>query len=197
MSNALIIDEFNRAHQDEAFGRLLTLLDSRYRTQLPLVGPDDGAPEEVYLPADFLLIGTLNDADTARLHDLSAALQRRFTSVHVGVPMSERTHLERTYAEIPQSTFEALYGVVGTGGPQDRPEGRLRGTVTVGTHFMSEVLEYVRAGMTLDASLSTLAESHLTHLTRADLERLAAHAGQHQLQGLQTQVEKAMTAAAF
>ncbi|MBB5235571.1 AAA family ATPase [Deinococcus budaensis] len=195
--HALIVDEFNRAHQDEAFGRLLTLLDARYRTQLPLVGPDDGAPEEVFLPADFLLIGTLNDADTARLHDLSAALQRRFTTVHLEVPASERTHLERMYAEIPQVTFDALYGVVGTSGPQDRAEGRLRSHVTVGTHFMSEVLEYVRAGMTLDASLSTLAASHLSHLTRVDLERLAERAAEHRLQGLRAQLEKAVSVTAF
>ena len=195
--HALIIDEFNRAHQDEAFGRLLTLLDPRYRTQLPLVGPDDGAPEEVFLPADFLLIGTLNDADTARLHDLSAALQRRFTTVQVSVPASERAHLLEAYPEIPAATFDALYGVVGTGRPGDRAAGRLRDVVPVGTHFMTEVLEYVRAGMTLDASLSTLAGSHLAHLTRADLERLAEHAGEHRLQELRARLEQTAAVAAF
>ncbi len=195
--HALIIDEFNRAHQDEAFGRLLTLLDPRYRSQLPLVGPDDGAAEEVFLPPDFLLIGTLNDADTARLHDLSAALQRRFTSVQVSVPVSERAYLQRKYSGIPQKTFDALYGVVGTGGLQDRPQGRLRGAVMVGTHFMSEVLEYVQTGMTLDAALSTLIRGYLAHLTQADLEQLAAHAGQHGLRELQLQVEQARTTVAF
>lgn len=195
--HALIIDEFNRAHQDEAFGRLLTLLDPRYRSQLPLVGPDDGAAEEVFLPPDFLLIGTLNDADTARLHDLSAALQRRFTSVQVSVPVSERAYLQRKYSGIPQETFDALYGVVGTGGLQDRPQGRLRGAVMVGTHFMSEVLEYVQTGMTLDAALSTLIRGYLAHLTQVDLEQLAAHAGQHGLRELQLQVEQARTTVAF
>lgn len=122
-------------------------------------------------------MGTLKDADTARLPDLSATLQRRFTTAHLGVPTSERAHPQRADPEIPIGMFDALCGVVGIGAPQDRAGGQLRDAVTVGTHSMSEVLECPRAGMTLDVSLYALVGGHPTYLTRTDLKRLAEHAG--------------------
>lgn len=195
--HALIIDEFNRAHQDEAFGRLLTLLDPRYRQQLPLVDPADGAPEPIFLPDDFLLIGTLNDADTARLHDLSAALLRRFTTLEVRIPASERTHLEKLYPDLPGGTLDTLYAVLGDGSPEDAPAGRLRGSLPLGTHFMTEVLEYVRSGMTLDTALSATLPMYFTQLTAEALTRLAKSADEGGLSGLQVLAHRAAQHAAF
>ncbi|RJF75301.1 AAA family ATPase [Deinococcus cavernae] len=179
--HALIIDEFNRAHQDEAFGRLLTLLDPQYRQQLPLVDGHDGAPEEIFLPQDFLLIGTMNDADSGRLHDLSAALQRRFTTVEVTTPVSERVFLIRKFPGIPEAIFETLYAIVGTGQHKAAEPAHLRDVLPLGTHFMTEVLEYLQAGMSLDAVLCALLKPRLSELTRHDLTGLAEQASRQHL----------------
>ena len=195
--HALIIDEFNRAHQDEAFGRLLTLLDPRYRTQLPLVDPVDGADEAAFLPEDFLLIGTLNDADTGRLHDLSAALRRRFTTLHVRVPASERTHLTRTFASLPAGTLDTLYALVGDGTPGDHAAGRVRASVPLGTHFMTEVLEYVLSGLTLDTALSVTLPDHWSALTGEALTRVGEVAARCGLPEVQAAAERAALDAAF
>lgn len=198
--HALIIDEFNRAHQDEAFGRLLTVLDPRYRTQLPLVDETDGADRPVYLPGDFLLIGTMNDADTARLHDLSAALQRRFTTVGVTIPAAEGEHLKQLYPDVPLTTFNTLYAMLGVRAARDsRGEAApaLRQFVPLGTHFVTEVIEYVQRGLTLDAALQALVRGHLGTLTRADLGLLADRAGALGLPLLQDQLAQAGTAAEF
>lgn len=199
--HALIIDEFNRAHQDEAFGRLLTLLDVRYRPQLPLVGPDDGAPEAVYLPDNFLLIGTMNDADTARLHDLSAALQRRFTTVHMTTPAGERAYLAARYPDLSAGLLDKLYAVIGTGmvpaGPVasgQAPVG-LRDLMPLGTHFMIEVIESVQGGLSLDDALATLLGFQLTPLTNEELRSLADAAHDHGLHHLQARIERAATTA--
>ena len=176
--HALIIDEFNRAHQDEAFGRLLTLLDRSYRAQMPLVGVQDGAPADVFLPDDFVLIATMNDADVGRLHEIGSALQRRFVTVPVGVPARERAFLERSWADLPAATLGTLYDFVGPGDPaSDREAGRLRGFVTVGTFFMEEVLS-LAADLGLDRALRSQVAPHLGSLGRDDLAALEARARQ-------------------
>ena len=155
--HALIIDEFNRANQDEAFGRLLTLLDSAYRGVMPLVGAEDGAPEQVYLPNDFLLIATMNDADSARLHEIGAALSRRFATVRVGIPSQEETFLSQKLPGEQITVLKELYGFVGRGEhTADLEHGRLRAFIPVGTYFMQEALDMNRQGLALDEALGAL-----------------------------------------
>ena len=195
--HALIIDEFNRAHQDEAFGRLLTLLDPPYRAQMPLVGVQDGAPEDVFLPADFVLIATMNDADVGRLHEIGSALQRRFVTVPVGVPAGERAFLERSWAHLPAATLASLYDFVGSGDPaSDREAGRLRGFVTVGTFFMEEVLG-MATELGLDRALRSQVAPQLGSLGRADLAALEARARQTGLPKLAAQLATAGQQAPF
>lgn len=195
--HALIIDEFNRAHQDEAFGRLLTLLDPAYRSQMPLVGVQDGAPEDVFLPADFVLIATMNDADVGRLHEIGSALQRRFVTVPVGVPAGERAFLERSWAHLPAGTLGTLYDFVGSGDPvSDREAGRLRGFVTVGTFFMEEVLG-MATDLGLDRALRSQVAPQLGSLGRSDLAALEARARQTGLPKLAAQLATAGQQAPF
>ena len=195
--HALIIDEFNRAHQDEAFGRLLTLLDRPYRAQMPLVGVQDGAPEDVFLPPDFVLIATMNDADVGRLHEIGSALQRRFVTVPVGVPARERDFLERSWAHLPAATLTALYDFVGSGDPgSDREAGRLRGFVTVGTFFMEEVLGLATT-LGLDRALRSQVAPQLGSLGRDDLAALEARARQTGLPKLAAQLALAGQQAPF
>lgn len=196
--HALIIDEFNRAHQDEAFGRLLTLLDPAYRARMPLVGPADGAGEEVYLPDDFILIATLNDADAGRLHELGSALQRRFVTVPVGIPAEERTFLERAWPQVSAGQFGTLYDFVGTGDPvSDREAGRLRGCVPVGTFFMGEVLGLAAEGLGLDQALRLSVGPQITALGRAELSQLQERAGRAGLPRLAALLGEAAHAAPF
>ncbi|UQN09743.1 AAA family ATPase [Deinococcus sp. QL22] len=196
--HALIIDEFNRAHQDEAFGRLLTLLDPEYRSRMPLVSEADGAPEAVYLPPDFLLIATMNDADVGRLHEIGAALTRRFITLPLTVPREERAFLERTRSAVSRVQLDTLYAFVGTGqAAEDRATHRFRAYVTVGTHFMCEALALAGAGLTLDDALKTLIHPHLAGLTRAGLAALHGTAQQLELPRLAAELQAAAEAALF
>lgn len=196
--HALIIDEFNRAHQDEAFGRLLTLLDPEYRRRMPLVSEIDGAPEAVYLPPDFLLIATMNDADVGRLHEIGAALTRRFVTVPLTVPREERAFLEQTRPQADKTRLDALYAFVGSGqAPEDRAAKRLRAYVTVGTHFMCEALALAGAGLSLDDVLKTLIHPHLPGLSRDSLTALHGTARQVNLPHLAAQLQAAAEAAPF
>lgn len=196
--HALIIDEFNRAHQDEAFGRLLTLLDPAYRGRMPLVGPADGASEEVYLPDDFVLIATMNDADAGRLHEIGSALQRRFVTVPVGLPAEERAFLERAWPKVSAAQFDTLYDFVGTGDPvSDREAGRLRGFVTVGPYFMGEVLGLAAEGLGLDQALRLQVAPQLGALGRAELSPLQERAGRAGLPRLAALLGETAHAAPF
>jgi MoxR-like ATPase len=196
--HALIIDEFNRAHQDEAFGRLLTLLDPEYRSRMPLVSEADGAPEAVYLPPDFLLIATMNDADVGRLHEIGAALTRRFVTLPLTVPREERAFLERTRPGVASAQLNTLYAFVGTGQlAEDRAASRLRAYVTVGTHFMCEALALAGAGLSLDDTLKTLTHPHLAGLSRDQLTALHRTAQQLELPHLAAQLQTAGEAAPF
>lgn len=110
----LIIDEFNRANIDECFGELFSVL-ANDTVELPFEAPlngerPDGAPQyapvrivpalrageaatgrervhcDYQVSPSFRLIGTMNDADRSRLHQLSFALQRRFDVIRIEAP---------------------------------------------------------------------------------------------------------------
>lgn len=80
----LIIDEFNRANQDRAFGELFTLLEYRDRPLLPAARL--GRPADLFIPEAFRIIGTLNALDRNTLFEMSQALRRRFALVEIGLP---------------------------------------------------------------------------------------------------------------
>lgn len=198
--HALIIDEFNRAHQDEAFGRLLTLLDPAYRSVMPLVSEEDGAGQAVYLPADFLLLATMNDADIARLHEIGAALSRRFTTVRMGVPRQERAYLSAELGAKRLKDLDELYDFVGEGSDRtsDMEAGRLRAFAPVGTYFMKEALELLEDGLSVDEVLLSLTQPLLPSLGREALTALQARAaGNGGLERLQQAIEDRLADALF
>ncbi len=118
----LIVDEFNRADIDSAFGELFSVLAGD-RAVLPFqesetdedeVDAEEETSERVHKPVrivpsadreqaretrgeyrdydvqqSFRLIGTMNDSDRSRLHQLSYALQRRFNIIRVEAPEPE------------------------------------------------------------------------------------------------------------
>ena len=91
----LIIDEFNRANQERAFGELFTLLEYRDRPLLP--GARLGRAADLFIPDAFRIIGTLNADDRNTLFELGQALRRRFALVEIGLPPAaeERKFLPR------------------------------------------------------------------------------------------------------
>ncbi|GGL18794.1 ATP-binding protein [Deinococcus radiotolerans] len=167
--HALIIDEFNRAPQDEAFGQLLTLLDPAYRAHLPLVSQADGAPADLHLPADFILIGTMNDADQDRLHRLSAALRRRFTLLPVPAPTHEPDFLTRRFPA-HAAALDPIYRVIGRPGQP----GGLRAHQPIGTALLTEILSNLDIGLDLDAAISAALGGQLDDITSDQAEQVAA-----------------------
>jgi hypothetical protein len=81
----LVIDEFNRAPIDAAFGSLLTALSGSDNRQIE-VPSSDSLDVAVPLPADFRIIGTLNSFDRHFLNQISEALKRRFDFIDVLPP---------------------------------------------------------------------------------------------------------------
>ena len=92
----LVIDEFNRAEIDKAFGQLFTAL----RTQ-ELKIPTNKARksyEDLKISDDYRIIGTLNSTDTHFLFGLSDALKSRFAYIEVGIPKRDKSETEIYYA---------------------------------------------------------------------------------------------------
>ena len=80
----LIIDEFNRADIDKAFGQLFTSLRTR---SLKIPTNDIGSSyKDLRIPKDYRIIGTLNTADKHFLFQLSDALKSRFAYIEVDIP---------------------------------------------------------------------------------------------------------------
>jgi len=79
----LIIDEFNRANIDEAFGKIFTVTE--YRDKQPLLNKEENEGKEFMLPRDFRMIGTMNTDDKNTLFEIGHALMRRFAFLEVGL----------------------------------------------------------------------------------------------------------------
>jgi len=84
MGTWLVIDEFNRANIDKAFGQLFTAL----RTHKLKIPTDKINVKYDYLSIqkDYRIIGTLNTADKHHLFNLSDALKSRFAYIELDIP---------------------------------------------------------------------------------------------------------------
>jgi len=152
----------------------------------------------VALPRDFLLIATMNDADSARLHEIGAALSRRFATVHVGIPRDEEAFLSRTLPAAELAVLEALYRVVGRGDPTtDLEQGVLRAFLPVGTYFMQEALDMHRQDLTLDEALSALIQPLLRGQGQRALNAMHLRAQEEQLPTLSRMLAEALSRTHF
>jgi len=91
-----IIDEFNRADIDKAFGQLFTALRTR-EMKIPTDQPESTF-EIIKIPKDFRIIGTLNTADKHYLFPLSSALKSRFAFIEIDIPDKDQYTQEIYYA---------------------------------------------------------------------------------------------------
>ena len=98
----LVIDEFNRADFDRAFGPLFTVMADKAVTlpfkrvghtfPISIVPTDIEAPadtEPVRIPQSWRMISTMNEFDKQTLFRLSYALMRRFAFIEVESPSEE------------------------------------------------------------------------------------------------------------
>ena len=108
----LIIDEFNRADIDKAFGQLFTALRTR---SLKIPTDKQGISyKNLKIPEDYRIIGTLNTADKHFLFQLSDALKSRFAYIEVDIPSRKDFEAEIYYAmknaigELDEGNYESL-----------------------------------------------------------------------------------------
>ena len=95
----LVIDEFNRANIDRAFGSLFTALLPGFRVlDIPTTKSGETS-EKQKIPEDYRIIGTLNTADKHFLNDLSFALKRRFSIINIDTPNLEDIDEEKRIVE--------------------------------------------------------------------------------------------------
>lgn len=108
----LIIDEFNRADIDKAFGQLFTALRTR---SLKIPTDKQGISyKHLKIPEDYRIIGTLNTADKHFLFQLSDALKSRFAYIEIDIPSRNEFEKEIYYAmknaieELGDNNYESL-----------------------------------------------------------------------------------------
>ena len=97
----LVIDEFNRANIDEAFGKLFTVFEYRDKQALLTAKETGGAP--FMMPPEFRIIGTMNTQDKNTLFNVGHALMRRFAFVEIGLP-----DRDDEYKRMPAFVFNKL-----------------------------------------------------------------------------------------
>lgn len=84
----LLIDEFNRADMNKAFGEMFLAVDHgviQLRGDEKLPGLTSSS-NQIAIPSEFRMICTMNDYDKALLNELSYGLLRRFAFVEINVP---------------------------------------------------------------------------------------------------------------
>ena len=97
----LVIDEFNRANIDEAFGKLFTVFE--YRDKQPLLTAKETGAAPFMMPPEFRIIGTMNTQDKNTLFNVGHALMRRFAFVEIGLP-----NRDDEYKRMPIFVFNKL-----------------------------------------------------------------------------------------
>jgi MoxR-like ATPase len=135
----LVIDEFNRANIDQAFGELFSVLAgqtvvlphrrSEFAPPLSLVPYGCEPPSEteaICIPKPWRIIATMNTSDRGLLFTLSRALLRRFAFVNVSSPDE---HVYRQLLEGPGRNVMALL--------------RLRELHDIGPAIFLDAAEYV------------------------------------------------------
>lgn len=101
LQHLLIIDEINRANLSQVFGEVIQCLDRDHHTQIIV----DGELEEIKLPKNLYIIGTMNSTDRT-LGSVDYALRRRFLNIYC--PPNTELLLELCPAQNGISVYDLL-----------------------------------------------------------------------------------------
>ncbi len=158
----LIIDEFNRADIDKAFGGMFTAIESR-RLNIPTL---DNRTRTIQIPEDYRIIGTLNTYDRHFLFNISYALMRRFAFIGMPIPPHDEERAILTgergiaFEDIKQSLGRGRVERVLSGTPYRRlvdklfqvmdPETGIRKIRGIGTAQMIDTMRFVLMGMLMN-----------------------------------------------
>jgi MoxR-like ATPase/predicted RNA-binding protein with PUA-like domain len=139
----LVIDEFNRAPVDAAFGSLLTTLSGGDAAQLAAPAPG-GELRSIPLPPDFRIIGTLNSFDRHFLNQISEALKRRFDFIDVLPPPPHYADAEQGIAARRALQRLKRNGFAQAAGEADDPQAIMRfgEHLSVAPHVVDGVAQY-------------------------------------------------------
>ena len=105
----LVIDEFNRANIDEAFGKLFTVFE--YRDKQALLTGKENRGQPFMMPPEFRIIGTMNTKDKNTLFNVGHALMRRFAFVEI--PLPDKNEEFQRMPEFVWDHMEKLGGLPG------------------------------------------------------------------------------------
>lgn len=184
-----IIDEFNRADIDKAFGQLFTAL----RT-LELKVPTNlynESHESLKIPKDFRIIGTLNTADKHYLFPLSDALKSRFSFIEVDVPDPTLKDAEIYYAmknAIASFDGEGFDSIVSLGDKQNIIKRNdkfyavayqaynflafIRLFKKLGTAILKMIFQHLLAGAKMSLNLNNVLDNAINSIIIPQLEGL-------------------------
>ncbi len=164
----LIIDEFNRADIDKAFGGMFTAIES-HQLNVPTL---DNTTRTIRIPDDYRIIGTLNTYDRHFLFNISYALMRRFAFIGMPIPPHDeerviltgekgvafedikaslgRGRVERVLTSTPyRSLVDKLYDVM-------NPTSGIRKIRGIGTAQMIDTLRFALMAMLMDGDAQYL-----------------------------------------
>ena len=147
----LIIDEFNRADIDKAFGQLFTALRTRW---LKIPTDEKGVSyKNLKIPEDYRIIGTLNTADKHFLFQLSDALKSRFAYIEIDIPKREQREKEIYYAmknALDELGFDGFHKIVlddkNKKIDKEKSEGDLYNRVMQAYYFLDTVRVFKKLG---------------------------------------------------
>lgn len=90
----LLIDEFNRADMNKAFGEMFLAVDhgciELHAGENPIGINFENNSHSIIIPSYFRIICTMNDYDKSLLNDLSYGLLRRFAFVEIEIPPKDK-----------------------------------------------------------------------------------------------------------
>jgi MoxR-like ATPase len=96
----LLIDEFNRADMNKAFGEMFLAIDhgtiQLREDEKPEINGSlyDNLKNSITIPPEFRMICTMNDYDKTLLNELSYGLLRRFAFIEIDTPTDKKQEME-------------------------------------------------------------------------------------------------------
>jgi MoxR-like ATPase len=155
----LVIDEFNRADIDKAFGQLFTALEYK-KLIIPNISVGQST-RSVPIPDDYRIIGTLNTTDKHYLFNLSDALKRRFAYVEIFIPQRNAENKAREIflaaknglKELDQTQFADIIKINDDSGRIDYLSDRIKNNLEYAFNVLDLIREFKPLGTAILKSI--------------------------------------------